>query len=71
MQDIAIEQQKELGRRLGSLVGKPKESVLHVHPITEGASELGDEISVIDSKKIQSYAGARDAKFASSGWHSG
>ena len=48
-QNITIPQQKELGRRMGELSGKPKESTLHVHPVTEKTSELGDEISVINS----------------------
>ncbi|KAI5476841.1 hypothetical protein MNV49_007137 [Pseudohyphozyma bogoriensis] len=50
-QNITIPQQKELGQRLGELSGKPQSSTLHIHPVTEEASELGDEISVISSDR--------------------
>ena len=48
-QDIKIDQQKELGTRLGQLAGKPVTSTLHRHPISEDTPELGAEISVISS----------------------
>lgn len=48
-QDITIEQQKELGLRLGGLTGRPAESSLHVHPISESTPELGADTSVISS----------------------
>ena len=70
-QDITVEQQKELGRRLGRLSGNPKESCLHVHPITAESSELGDEISVIDSARNQVSRGHRAHRSAAEGWHSG
>lgn len=50
-QDINIAQQKKLGQKLGELTGKPKDSGLHVHPLTEDTSELGDEVSIITSKR--------------------
>lgn len=49
-QDIEIGQQKELGRRLGELSGKPSTSKLHVHPISEETPELGADVSVISSE---------------------
>lgn len=48
-QDISIEQQKQLGTRLGELSGKPASSKLHKHPISEDTPELGADISVITS----------------------
>lgn len=48
-QTIGIEQQKELGARLGELSGKPATSKLHKHPISETTSELGAEVSIISS----------------------
>ncbi|KAI9366945.1 putative TfdA family taurine dioxygenase [Zopfochytrium polystomum] len=69
-QDIAIEQQKELGRRLGELAGKPATSKLHVHPI-HSFSELGEEISQISSEGRNDYYVAQPrSEFASTGWHS-
>lgn len=50
-QEITINEQKLLGIKLGELSGKPASSKLHVHPITEESSELGDEISVISSER--------------------
>jgi hypothetical protein len=50
-QDLTIEEQKQLGIRLGELTGKPESSKLHVHPLTETNAELGDEISVISSER--------------------
>lgn len=54
-QDINIEDQKILGTKLGELSGKPDTSKLHVHPITEESSELGDEVSVISSERAKEY----------------
>jgi len=48
-QDITIEEQRELGRRMGELSGKPKTSTLHKHPVSENTPELGGDISVISS----------------------
>ncbi|KAJ3037690.1 hypothetical protein HDV00_001412 [Rhizophlyctis rosea] len=69
-QDINIDQQKELGQRLGQLSGKPATSGLHVHPLTREFSELGDEISVITSEGRAEYEQTGSgSKFASQGWH--
>jgi len=68
-QDLTIDQQKELGQRLGELTGKPKTSKLHKHPITETTSELGAEISVISSMGGIARAGLKRERLASSGWH--
>ena len=54
-QDINIEEQKLLGTKLGELTGKPASSKLHIHPVTEESSELGDEISVISSERNRKY----------------
>ena len=58
-QDLTIEEQKQLGTKLGELTGKPASSKLHIHPITEEASELGDEISVISSERNREYTTPR------------
>ncbi|KAJ3054394.1 hypothetical protein HK097_001945 [Rhizophlyctis rosea] len=69
-QDINIDQQKELGQKLGVLSGKPATSGLHVHPLTPAFSELGDEISVITSEGRAEYeATGSGTKLASQGWH--
>ena len=69
-QDITIEQQKELGRRLGELSGKPASSKLHIHPLTPEFSELGDQVTVITSERRQAYKGNDDISTrASRGWH--
>ncbi|KAI9349820.1 hypothetical protein DFJ73DRAFT_643192 [Zopfochytrium polystomum] len=69
-QEITIEEQLELGRRLGELTGKPATSKLHVHPIIS-FSEHGEEISEITSEGRNDYytAGPR-SDLASTGWHS-
>ena len=48
-QDLTIQQQKELGLQLGRLTGRPAESTLHKHPISEDSPELGADTSVISS----------------------
>ncbi|KAG5643996.1 hypothetical protein DXG03_009286 [Asterophora parasitica] len=48
-QDLNIQQQKELGTRLGELSGNPQSSKLHIHPISENTPELGADVSVISS----------------------
>ena len=47
---------------------------MHVHPLTEEGSELGDQISVISSEKQKKGGGlthqlADVSRFASTGWH--
>ena len=48
-QSLTIQEQKELGLRLGRLTGRPVESTLHKHPISEDSPELGADTSVISS----------------------
>lgn len=69
-QNLTIDEQKELGRRLGELSGKPESSKLHVHPLTEPTSELGSEISVISSERRSEYSYGDRSKLASEDWHS-
>lgn len=54
---------------------QPKSSDLHIHPLTEEGSELGDQISVISSEKQKKGGGLTHqlsdvSRFASAGWHS-
>ncbi|KAF8303100.1 TfdA family taurine dioxygenase [Clavulina sp. PMI_390] len=69
-QDLTIEQQQELGRRLGRLSGNPLSSGLHVHPLTETSSELGNEVSIIASERRSEYTYGDRSKLASVDWHS-
>ena len=53
---------------------KPESSGLHVHPLTEAGSELGDQVSVISSEKQKKGGGLTHqlsdvSRFASAGWH--
>ena len=69
-QDITIQQQKELGTRLGKLSGKPATSKLHIHPLTPEGTELGDDANVVSSKRFKAvYEGEDRTKLASRGWH--
>ncbi|KAG8688644.1 hypothetical protein FRC09_012805 [Ceratobasidium sp. 395] len=68
-QDLTIDEQKQLGTRLGELSGKPASSKLHVHPLTEATAELGDEISVISSERRAGYTRPDFTRLASRGWH--
>lgn len=54
---------------------QPESSGLHVHPLTEEGSELGDQISVISSEKQKKGGGlthqlSDTSRYASVGWHS-
>lgn len=65
---------KDLMLRITSLAGCPASSGLHVHPLTEEGSELGDQISVISSEKQKKGGGLTHqlsdvSRFASAGWH--
>lgn len=56
------------------LGAQPESSGLHVHPLTEEGSELGDQISVISSEKQKKGGGLTHqlsdvSRFASAGWH--
>jgi alpha-ketoglutarate-dependent taurine dioxygenase len=48
-QNITLKEQKQLGLRLGQLTGRPVESGLHRHPVTETTPELGADTQVISS----------------------
>ncbi|TYJ58195.1 hypothetical protein B9479_001019 [Cryptococcus floricola] len=70
-QDIGLEDQKTLGRKLGELSGKPQDSALHIHPFTPKDSEKGDQILVISAERRNKRAQVEDStRFASKGWHS-
>ncbi|RDK43526.1 tfdA family taurine dioxygenase [Aspergillus phoenicis ATCC 13157] len=73
-QDVTPQQMKEFGEKLTVLAGCPESSGLHVHPLTEEGSELGDQISVISSEKQKKGGGlthqlSDTSRFASVGWH--
>ena len=81
-QDITPEEQKALTDRLGRLTGKPAESTLHIHPVTNaerdsdhvpvdenGTPNKDNEISVISSRlRRDLYVGFRTN--AKREWHS-
>lgn len=74
-QDVTPEEMKQFMLRLTDLAGCPSSSGLHVHPLTEEGSELGDQISVISSEKQKKGGGLTHqlsdvSRFASAGWHS-
>ncbi|KAI0090751.1 taurine catabolism dioxygenase [Irpex rosettiformis] len=69
-QNLTLEEQKELGLRLGQLTGRPAESSLHRHPVTETTPELGTDTQVISSMQGISRAGFVQDTRASNGWHS-
>ncbi|KXN91352.1 Putative alpha-ketoglutarate-dependent sulfonate dioxygenase [Leucoagaricus sp. SymC.cos] len=74
-EDLSVEEQKELGIKLGELswgIGNidKKTSGLHVHPISEDVPELGKQVSVISSEKGISRTGYVPQARASEGWHS-
>jgi alpha-ketoglutarate-dependent taurine dioxygenase len=74
-QDVHPAQMRELCETLSLLAGCPESSGLHVHPLTEEGSELGDQISVISSEKQKRGGGlthqlSDTSRFASMGWHS-
>lgn len=74
-QDVTPEEMKDFMLRLTDVAGCPASSGLHVHPLTEEGSELGDQISVISSEKQKKGGGLTHqlsdvSRFASAGWHS-
>ncbi|KAB5547078.1 alpha-ketoglutarate-dependent taurine dioxygenase [Coniochaeta sp. 2T2.1] len=74
-QTVTPTQMKDLMLRLTSQAGCPESSTLHVHPLTEEGSELGDQISVISSEKQKKGGGLTHqlsdvSRFASNAWHS-
>ncbi|KAL4912435.1 hypothetical protein BDW62DRAFT_216318 [Aspergillus aurantiobrunneus] len=73
-QDVTPQQMQEFAMELTRLAGCPESSGLHVHPLTEEGSELGDQISVISSEKQKKGGGLTHqlsdvSRFASAGWH--
>jgi alpha-ketoglutarate-dependent taurine dioxygenase len=73
-QDVTPHEMKDLMLRITELSGCPESSGLHVHPLTEEGSELGDQISVISSEKQKKGGGLTHqlsdvSRFASAGWH--
>ncbi|KAF2721644.1 putative TfdA family taurine dioxygenase [Polychaeton citri CBS 116435] len=74
-QNVTPTQMRQLMEKLTHLAGSPESSGLHVHPLTEEGSELGDQISVISSQKQSKGGGlthqlSDTSRFASVGWHS-
>ncbi|KAK5656953.1 hypothetical protein OQA88_3475 [Cercophora sp. LCS_1] len=74
-QDVTPTEMKDFMLRLTRLAGCPDSSTLHIHPLTEEGSELGDQISVISSEKQKKGGGLTHqlsdvSRFASAGWHS-
>jgi len=54
---------------------QPESSGLHIHPLTEEGSELGDQIAAISAEKQRKGGGlthqlSDSSRFASVGWHS-
>ncbi|KAI8628786.1 TfdA family taurine catabolism dioxygenase TauD [Xylariaceae sp. FL1651] len=74
-QDVLPKEMKDFITRISIVAGCPPTSDLHVHPLTEEGSELGDQISVISSEKQKKGGGLTHqlsdvSRFASTGWHS-
>ncbi|KAK0701459.1 hypothetical protein B0T21DRAFT_405768 [Apiosordaria backusii] len=74
-QDVTPTELKDFMLRLTTLSGCPSTSGLHVHPLTEEGSELGDQISVISSEKQKKGGGLTHqlsdvSRYASNAWHS-
>lgn len=74
-QQVTPQEMKAFMLRLTEAAGCPSSSGLHVHPLTEEGSELGDQISVISSEKQKKGGGLTHqlsdvSRFASAGWHS-
>ncbi|KAL2819299.1 hypothetical protein BDW59DRAFT_165163 [Aspergillus cavernicola] len=73
-QNVTPQQMRDFAERLTQLAGCPESSGLHVHPLTEEGSELGDQISVISSEKQKKGGGLTHqlndvSRLASAGWH--
>ena len=73
--DVTPLEMKDFMLRLTAAGGCPESSGLHVHPLTEEGSELGDHISEISSAKQKKGGGLTHqlsdvSRFASTGWHS-
>lgn len=73
-QDVTTDDMKAVMLRITELAGCPASSGLHVHPLTEEGSELGDQVSVISSAKQSKGGGlthqlSDTTRLASAGWH--
>jgi alpha-ketoglutarate-dependent taurine dioxygenase len=73
-QDLTPVEMKQFCEILTSVAGCPDASGLHIHPLTEESSELGDQISVISSEKQAKGGGlthqlSDTSRLASVGWH--
>lgn len=73
-QDVIPAEMKQLCEILTTVAGCPSSSGLHIHPLTEESSELGDQISVISSEKQAKGGGlthqlSDTSRLASVGWH--
>ena len=73
-QDVTPTEMRELCEILTEVSGCPEASGLHIHPLTEESSELGDQISVISSEKQAKGGGlthqlSDTSRYASVGWH--
>jgi len=73
-QDVTPNEMRELCEILTAVTGCPESSGLHIHPLTEESSELGDQISVISSEKQTKGGGlthqlSDTSRYASVGWH--
>lgn len=65
---------RELCQIITTVAYYPESSGLHVHPLTEGSSELGDQINAISSTKQKrggglAYQLSDTSRYASVGWH--
>jgi len=74
-QDLDVEAQKLLGQKLGVQSGKPAESGLHVHPLTDEKNEHGDQVTLIASERNgksheEIYGKEDNTKFHSNNIHS-
>ncbi|KAI9148101.1 putative alpha-ketoglutarate-dependent sulfonate dioxygenase [Paramyrothecium foliicola] len=72
---VSPTEMKDLMLKITEAAGCPASSGLHVHPLTEEGSELGDQISVISSAKQKKGGGLTHqlsdvSRYASNGWHS-
>ncbi|KFY36046.1 hypothetical protein V494_05360 [Pseudogymnoascus sp. VKM F-4513 (FW-928)] len=79
-QDLSVDDQKTLGRKLGELTGNPETSKLHRHALSNSkrgiavdeTGRLDDEISVISSEQNRKYYKrftSTSKHISSEGWH--
>ncbi|KAK4687226.1 hypothetical protein P7C73_g2890, partial [Tremellales sp. Uapishka_1] len=74
-QDIQPKEMLRFAQLMGEVTGKPKESKLVIHPVSDNTSELGDQITVISAARQAKGGGIRRvhddvSRFASVAWHS-